>query len=100
MSTYLELKEKAEQLMREAEIVRQEEISAVVADIKEKMKAYGLTLRDIGLAEGGRAKPARKVNPIKYRSPNGETWSGGPGRKPKWVVEAVEQGRNLEDFRV
>ena len=48
MATYLELKQKAEKLMAEAEQMRQKEIDDVIAEIREKMKAYGLTAQDIG----------------------------------------------------
>ncbi len=106
MATYLELKEQAEKLLAEAEKVREQEIADTIADIKRKIDLYGLTAADLGLASRnaggpgsargrGAAKPA-----VKYRGPNGETWSGGRGRKPQWVVEALKQGRSLEEFAV
>jgi|SRR6185369_13681335 len=101
MATYLELKQKAEKLMAEAEQMRQKEISDVIVDIREKMKAYGLTPQDIGYAGGSRKRnsaPAAKT--VKYRGPNGETWSGGRGRKPKWVQDALKAGKKIEDFAV
>jgi DNA-binding protein H-NS len=103
MATYLELKQKAEKLMAEAEQMRQKEISDVIADIREKIKAYGLTPQDIGFANTGKSRK-RSTGPtaktVKYRGPNGETWSGGRGRKPKWVQEALKAGRKIEDFAV
>ena len=105
MATYLELKAKAQKLMAEAEELRVKELNDVMSDIKEKMQAYGLTGSDIGL--GGGLK--RRKNPssgsktaavIKYRGPNGETWSGGRGRKPNWVVEMLAAGKSLDDFAV
>ena len=106
MATYLELKEQAEKLLAEAERMREQEISDAIADIKRKIDLYGLTAADLGLARGGpgmggntRPKPAAK-GAIKYRGPNGETWSGGRGRKPQWVTKALQEGRNLEDFAV
>ena len=103
MATYLELKEQAEKLLAEAEKVRAQEIADAIADIKEKIRAYGLTAEDLGFAKSGpgrgpRAKAA--PGPVKYRGPNGEGWSGGRGRKPQWVVEALKQGKRLEDFAV
>lgn len=102
MATYIELMEKAQQLMAEAEQVRQKEIDAVIADIRQKMEAYGLTAQDIGgtaaprkRSAGGKAKGA-----VKYRGPNGETWSGGRGRKPRWVQEALKAGKKIEDFAI
>lgn len=101
MATYIELMQKAEKLMAEAEQLRQKEISDVIADIREKMMTYGLTLQDIGgptknprRGSGGGAKK------VKYRGPNGETWSGGRGRKPKWVQAALKAGKKIEDFAV
>jgi DNA-binding protein H-NS len=100
MATYLELKQKAEKLMAEAEQMRQKEIDEVIAEIRERMKAYGLTAQDIGAVgrkrnSGGAAKAV-----VKYRGPNGETWSGGRGRKPRWVTEALAKGKKIEDFAV
>ena len=104
MATYLELKEQAEKLLQEAEELRLKEIDEVIADIKEKIRTYGLSAQDLGLAGGGprRRKPAgeRAASPAKYRGPNGETWSGGRGRKPQWVVDALQKGKDLEDFRI
>jgi len=101
MATYLELVEKAQKLMAEAEQVRQKEISDVIADIRQKMQTYGLTLQDIGGAAGGRKRSAGgKTKAVKYRGPNGETWGGGRGRKPRWVTEALAKGKKLEDFAV
>lgn len=103
MATYLELKEQAEKLLAEAEKVREQEISDAIEDIRRKIDLYGLTAADLGFARGGpgnsgRGKPAKAA--VKYRGPNGETWSGGRGRKPQWVVDALKEGRNLEDFAV
>lgn len=102
MATYLELKQKAEKLMAEAEEMRQKEIDDVVADIREKIKAYGLTAQDLGMAAGTRRKTStgKSTAVVKYRGPNGETWSGGRGRKPAWVTQALKDGKKIEDFAV
>lgn len=103
VATYLELKEQAERLLAEAEKMREQEISEAIADIRKKIELYGLTAADLGLARGGpgmgsRAKAAKAS--VKYRGPNGETWSGGRGRKPQWVTQALKEGRDLEEFAV
>lgn len=101
MATYIELMEKAQQLMAEAEQVRQKEIDSVIADIRQKMEAYGLTAQDIGGSAAPRKRAAGKSKAaVKYRGPNGETWSGGRGRKPRWVQEALKAGKKIEDFAV
>jgi DNA-binding protein H-NS len=102
VATYLELKEQAEKLLAEAERMREQEIADAIADIQRKIELYGLTAADLGLAKAGpgnsRAKSPKAA--IKYRGPNGETWSGGRGRKPQWVTAALQQGRSLEEFAV
>ncbi len=104
MATYLELKQRAEKLMEEAEQMRQKETQDVIADIRQKMQAYGITLQDLGGGPAaGRKRAARgaaKAANAKYRGPNGETWSGGRGRKPRWVQEALKAGKKIEDFAV
>ena len=109
MATYLELKEQAEKLLAEAERMREQEIADAITDVKQKIALYGLTAADLGLAKssggpGGsrvrRTKSAAAKSPVKFRGPNGETWSGGRGRKPQWVVQALKDGRNLEEFAV
>lgn len=105
MATYSELMEQAQQLMQQAEEARKAEISSVVADIKEKISKYGLTAKDLGLIASAGSKKAgtsgpKQSAPAKYRGPNGELWSGGAGRKPKWVIEAQAAGKNIEDFRI
>lgn len=110
MATYQELKEQAEKLLAEAERVREQEIADAIADIRKKIELYGLTASDLGLAKSaggpgaaGRGRPAKsapKPAVVKYRGPNGETWSGGRGRKPQWVVNALKQGRSLDEFAV
>ena len=45
---YGQLKSQAEDLMRRAEAARKAEIGAAIADIKEKMATYGITLEDLG----------------------------------------------------
>jgi DNA-binding protein H-NS len=102
VATYLELKEQAEKLLAQAEEMREKEIADAIADIKEKVRLYGLTAEDLGFARAGAAKGGRGKQPaaIKYRGPNGETWAGGPGRKPQWVQQVLKEGRKLEEFAV
>jgi DNA-binding protein H-NS len=102
VATYLELKEQAEKLLAEAERMREQEIADAIADIKRKIDLYGLTAADLGFARGGpgNSRPKAAKSPVKYRGPNGETWSGGRGRKPQWVAQALKEGRSLEEFAV
>ena len=103
MATYIELKQQAEALLAEAEIVRKQEITEVVQSIKAQMKEYGLTVADLGgSASTGQRKVAKTKStaPAKYRGPNGELWAGGLGRKPEWVRALLAEGKNIEDFLI
>lgn len=103
MSSYSELMNQAQALMAQAEQVRKQELAAVIADIKAKMKEYGITVADLGGAAAAvRKAPKAKaaVREAKYRGPNGETWAGGLGRKPEWVRALLAAGKNIEDYRI
>lgn len=103
MATYIELKQQAQALLDEAEIVRKQEITEVVQGIKAQMKEYGLTVADLGgSASTGQRKVAKTKStaPAKYRGPNGEMWAGGLGRKPEWVRALLAEGKNIEDYLI
>jgi DNA-binding protein H-NS len=93
METYSELVSQAQALMARAEQVRKADFAKVVAEIKAKMNEYGVTIEDLSNASTGRKAGAPKSKaPAKYRGPNGQLWSGGPGRKPEWAKAAIAAG--------
>ena len=103
MATYIELKQQADALLAEAEIVRKQEITEVVQRIKAQMKEYGLTVADLGgSASTGQRKVAKTKStaPAKYRGPNGELWSGGLGRRPEWVRNVLAAGGTLDAYAI
>ncbi|MDP3759096.1 MAG: H-NS histone family protein [Ramlibacter sp.] len=103
MPTYIELMEQAEKLLTQAEELRVKELAEVIADIRQKMERYGLTVQDLGLGPKTSKKKkgvSKSGGRAKYRGPNGQTWSGGRGRRPQWVVDALAKGKKLEDFAV
>jgi DNA-binding protein H-NS len=101
MATYSELISQAQALMAQAEQVRKQELANVIADIKAKMKEYGIGLEDLGASTGARKAGGTKSKAAaKFKGPNGELWSGGPGRKPEWVRALLAEGKNIEDFRI
>lgn len=101
MATYSELMAQAQALMAQAEQARKDELSSVIADIRAKMKQYGITPAELGGGAGGKkAAKSKSSAPAKFRGPNGELWAGGPGRKPEWVRAALAAGKSIEDFRI
>lgn len=102
MATYSELMAQAQDLMAQAEQARKNEISSVIADIKAKMKQFGITTADLGgsAASGKKAGKSKSGAPAKYRGPNGELWAGGPGRKPEWVRSVLASGKSLDSYLI
>lgn len=103
MTNYTELMAQAQALMAQAEQARKSELAEVVADIKAKMKQYGITVADLGGAASSSSKKSggtKSTAPAKYRGPNGELWAGGPGRKPEWVRTVLAQGKSLDEFLI
>jgi len=98
MTTYTELKIQAEALMAQAEQIRKEERAGVIAELRLKMLEHGISAED--LAAPSRKPAATKSKaPAKYQGPNGELWSGGPGRKPEWAKAAIAAGE-LEKYLI
>lgn len=101
MATYSELVSQAQALMAQAEQVRKQEVVSVIADIKAKMQRYSLSAEDLNAASVGRKATVSKAkSPAKYKGPNGELWSGGPGRKPEWVKAVVAAGEDLSKYLI
>lgn len=106
MPTYEDIKKKIAGLEKQAEELRRKELSAVIEEIREKMAQFDLSVEDIAPRRRGRprrsARPGTRTSTAKpmYRHPEtGGTWTGR-GRKPTWLVEALEEGRSLEEFRI
>ena len=95
--------EQIAQLRKQAEELRNQERAGVIEELRKKIAEYGLTAGDLKLgSRGGKrivgAAPVKAA--AKYRSPTGETWSGGRGRKPRWISEALAAGKSLTDFEI
>lgn len=113
--TLAQLHKQIETLQREAAALKAKEVEGVVARIREAIEHYGLTPADLGFVvarpkaakgSGPAAKRARKpgrkrraVLPPKFRGPDGQTWNGH-GRRPRWFVEALAQGKKPEDMAI
>ena len=96
--------EQIAQLRRQAEELRNQERSGVIEEMRKKIAEYGLSATDLkltGRAAGRRVAVGGASKAIaKYRGPTGGTWSGGRGRKPRWVTEALAAGKSLSDFEI
>ncbi|OUL99919.1 H-NS histone family protein [Variovorax sp. JS1663] len=96
--------EQIAQLRKQAEELRNQERAGVIEELRKKIAEYGLTAADLKLATRSGKKATTSIVAVKsaakYRSPTGETWSGGRGRKPRWITEALAAGKSLSDFEI
>jgi DNA-binding protein H-NS len=117
MSNLIDLQNQIEKLQKQAADLKSKEFNSTVADIRAKMQAFGITVKDLGgkssakKSKPGRPAKAGKVAKVrkskaagvpvaaKFRGPNGETWSGR-GLSPKWLSALIAQGRSKSDFAV
>jgi DNA-binding protein H-NS len=78
---------------------------AVLEEMRGKLEELDLTLDDVLQRPSRRAgsrrrrREAGRSAPVKYRSPEGDAWTGR-GRVPQWLQELEAQGRNREEFLV
>jgi DNA-binding protein H-NS len=84
---YRQVKARIRALEVEAEQLRRQELREILADMRRKIKDYGIT-------------PDQLFGPdlsdlVRYRNPDtGETWNG-MGRPPNWI-----KGKDRGPFRV
>ena len=98
-NSYQDIKAQIAALEEKAATVRAAELESVVADVRQKVAAYGLTEKDVfGRKGAARTKPgsaAKTPGVMKYRDPrSGAEWSGR-GRAPKWIATARNRDRFL-----
>lgn len=95
---YQGLRDLKDQVEREMKVRERSEREAAARQIKEIADRVGASVEELlGMAGKGKApKPAKNV---KFRDPNdsSRTWSGR-GRKPRWIEDALREGRNLDEF--
>ncbi len=103
MTNLIDIQNQIAALQKQAEEIKAQEFNKTVQEIKAKMAAFGITIDDLNGGKG-RARKAGAVKsgnpaPIKYRGPNGETWTGR-GLMPRWLAALVEAGHAKESFSV
>ena len=120
MKSYKNLLGEIQRLQGLAAKRRRKEVGGVIADIRQKMADYGITLdewqkparaaggnktgvkknRPAGRRIGKSKKRAKRTVAPKYRDPqSGATWSGR-GLTPKWLAEKEKAGQKREEFLI
>ena len=98
--SYAELKAIAPMIPAKIAEREKSEREAIKSELTELAKSKGFEMADLF---GDSSKPAKEKKTVapKYRNPADatQTWTGR-GRKPKWVIEALEAGGNMDDFLI
>lgn len=105
--TYAQIQRQIDALQRQAETLRAREVDGVVQRIKEAISHYGLTADQLGFetAQSGATKSRKTSKALRdgggtaaaYSDGDGNTW-GGRGPRPRWLRDALNAGKALEDF--
>ena len=69
-----------------------------VAQVMALMGQLGLSWSDFGVTPvTSPTSPTKRA--VKYRDAEGHTWTG-VGQRPRWLKHALDQGAEIESFRV
>lgn len=99
METLEDIQRHIAELQQKAEEMRRQELASVIADIKDKMATYGISIEDLTKTKGPRKTGESKVK-AKYRDPaTGKQWTGR-GVMPRWMKDALENGASKEDYLI
>lgn len=109
-STYLETLKQIEDLKKEAQRQKSQEIGPLIDRFKQAIAVYGIRPEDVFSAEQLGAtvvnKPVEAVktevkvgSKVQYRNSDGATWTGR-GRQPAWFIQAIQQGKTRESMLV
>lgn len=119
--TYEQIQQQIEKLQRQATALQAVEAEGVIDRIKEAIKHYGLTAEQLGFGAKTSASavssattptstPAAKQasKPVakstgkgkpQFSDESGNVW-GGRGPRPAWLREALQAGRDINEFRI
>lgn len=115
MNNLVNIQSQIEKLQKQASEIKAKEFHKTVQDIREKMQAFGITVKDLQTgktskkvavrlpdkkrASAGVKKAAGVPVAAKYRGPEGQSWSGR-GLTPRWMAALIAQGRTKEEFTI
>jgi DNA-binding protein H-NS len=120
--TFEQIQQQIEKLQRQAQAIQAIEAKGVIDRIKEAIKHYGLTAKQLGFdgakspstavssattptsapAAKQASKPATKSTgkgKPKFSDASGNEW-GGRGPRPAWLRDALQAGHDINEFRI
>lgn len=91
------LRQLSKEVEKELRRKQAEERKKIYAQMKDLAASVGMTVNEVLENESRK----RAQSQAKYQNPENpeQTWSGR-GKRPKWLQEALRQGKRLEDLKV
>jgi DNA-binding protein H-NS len=113
MNELVKLRQQIAEMEKQAAQLQKQNRSAVLAQLREQMVAYGITAEELSrpapkarpkATPAKSASPAKGKKPVvsspaKYRGPEGQQWTGR-GTAPKWLNDLVAGGKTRDDFLI
>ena len=99
MGTLQEVQDQIKELRKLEERMLAEERTSVISEIRAQIDRYRISSAELGLGGGPKRRGGAAQKVIRYRD-GANTWSGGRGRKPTWVLEKLAAGEDIEKYRV
>ena len=94
-----DLEQQIQALQSQANEIRANERKGAIAQAKELVRQFGLTARELGLAADMKVGPKSAPAAARFADGQGNSWSG-MGKRPKWLHDALAQGKTLDELRV
>jgi len=99
MASLTELLAQKAALEQQIAQTQREERQKAIAQIRNLMTEYGLTVADLNARPAKKAGSGGKVAAKFRNKATGDTWSGR-GLQPRWLKAALASGKKLADFAV
>ena len=94
--TISEIKTEILRLQRKAQSITQKTKHSILGEIILMMQDHDVSMQEISEALNRPPSTPAAPGPVKYRHPDGRTWSGR-GRRPAWIkaMDAAGQSRKI-----
>jgi len=111
MDDLLKLRQQIAEMQKQADQLQKQNRTAVLAQLREQMAAYGITAEELSrpapktrspkppAPSPSKGKKPAAALAAKYRGPQGQEWSGR-GPAPRWLSALLVDGKTREDFLV
>ncbi len=95
-----QIQQQIAELQKKAQEIAQAKRLPVLEDVKNKIKLYGFTAKELGFGSTEKNPDDKRSLPVPIKYRLGEEKLTGRGRKPKWLESYIANGGKLEELLV